>query len=187
MIEILPLQTLDGLSNVITGYTSAQKYTIARTETSDQINFSMQLVRLETPYVKHFDEYQDEETLQRYTNFLQQDLSLGAYEDDQLVGVAIAEAQAWNNSLWVWEFHVAETHRGRGIGEWLMKRLFAKGQAANLRAVFCETQTTNVPAINFYRKMGFTCDGINLSFYTNEDWPDGEVAMFMKKTLTANL
>ncbi len=187
MIEIKTLQNLDGLSSVITGYTSEQKYRIVRTETSDQINFLMQLVRLDTPYVKQFDDYLDVETLQRYTNFLQQGLSFGAYDGDQLVGVGIAEAQAWNNSLWVWEFHIAETHRRMGLGRKLMDSLAAKGQAANLRTIFCETQTTNVPAINFYRKIGFTCDGFNLSLYTNEDWPDGEVAIFMKKALTANL
>jgi ribosomal protein S18 acetylase RimI-like enzyme len=184
MIAIRPLQTLDNLSNVIKGYTSEQKYVVEKTETRDQITFSLRLVQLKQPYVKQFDEYSDEEILQRYTSFLTQGLSLGAYDGDQLVGVGIAEAQVWNNSMWVWEFHVAETHRGRGIGEQLMNELVVKGQTANLRAIFCETQTTNVPAINFYRKMGFTCDGINLSFYTNEDWPNGEVAVFMKKTLT---
>jgi len=186
MIEIRPLQSLDGLSNVITGYTSEQKYKISRTESGDQLTFSMQLVRLDTPYVVQFSDHLGEETLQDYTNFLQQGLSLGAYDDDQLVGVGIAEAQAWNNSLWVREFHIAETHRGKGIGRQLMDGLVAKGQSANLRAIFCETQTINVPAIRFYRKMGFTCDGLNLALYTNEDWPDGEVALFMKKSLTAN-
>jgi ribosomal protein S18 acetylase RimI-like enzyme len=183
MIEIRPLQSLDGLSNVIMGYTSEQKYRVVRSETSDQITFSMQLVTLDQPYVKQFDDYLDAETFQRYADFLQQNFSLGAYEGDQLVGVGIAEAQAWNNSMWVWEFHVAETHRGKGIGQQLMAGLIAKGQAAKVRAIFCETQTTNVPAIHFYRKMGFTCDGINLSFYTNDDWPEGEMAVFMKKTL----
>lgn len=187
MIEIRPLHSLLGLSNLITGYTSEQKYQITRTETSDQVIFSMQLIQLEQPYVKHFDNYLDVETFRRYADFLRQGLSLGVYDRDELVGVGISEAQAWNNSMWVWEFHVAESHRGRGIGEQLMKGLVAKGQAANLRAIFCETQTTNVPAIRFYHKMGFTCDGLNLSFYTNEDWPDGEVAVFMKKTLAPNL
>jgi hypothetical protein len=31
--------------------------------------------------------------------------------------------------------------------------------------------------------MGFTLDGIDLSLYTNEDWPDGEIALFMKRKL----
>lgn len=187
MIVIQPLGALVDLSNVIMGYTSEQKFRITRTEAGDQINFSMELIHLDKPYVKRFDDYLDAETLQRYANFLQQGLSLGAFDGDSLVGVAIAEAQAWNSSLWVWEFHVTETHRKMGIGRQLMDALVARGQAAGLRAIFCETQTTNVPAINFYRKMGFTVDGFNLSFYTNEDWPDGEVAVFMKKTLTVNL
>ena len=58
-----------------------------------------------------------------------------------------------------------------------------KGRAAGLRAIFLETQTTNVPAIRFYRKVGFTLDGIELSLYSNDDWPDGEMALFMKRVL----
>jgi ribosomal protein S18 acetylase RimI-like enzyme len=43
--------------------------------------------------------------------------------------------------------------------------------------ILCETQTTNVPAIDFYRRVGFKLEGIDLSYYSNEDWPDGEVAV----------
>jgi ribosomal protein S18 acetylase RimI-like enzyme len=46
-----------------------------------------------------------------------------------------------------------------------------------------ETQTTNVPAICFYRQAGFEFGGIDLSYYTNRDRIDGEVALFMKRKL----
>ena len=45
------------------------------------------------------------------------------------------------------------------------------------------TQTTNVPAIDFYRKVGFEVDGIDLSYYGNNDVEAGEVALFMKRKL----
>ena len=46
-----------------------------------------------------------------------------------------------------------------------------------MRVIVCETQNTNVPAIRFYQRMGFTLDGIDLSFYETID----EVAFFMKR------
>jgi ribosomal protein S18 acetylase RimI-like enzyme len=58
-----------------------------------------------------------------------------------------------------------------------------KAREANLRIAYCETQNTNVPAIRFYRKLGFRMEALNLSLYTNEDYPDGEIALFMKRKL----
>jgi hypothetical protein len=31
--------------------------------------------------------------------------------------------------------------------------------------------------------MGFVLDGVDLSYYSNEDWPNGEIALFMKRKL----
>ena len=44
-----------------------------------------------------------------------------------------------------------------------------------------ETQNTNVPAIHFYRSVGFELEGVDLSYYANDDFPDGQIAVFMKK------
>jgi ribosomal protein S18 acetylase RimI-like enzyme len=62
--------------------------------------------------------------------------------------------------------------------------LAARACAAGLRAVVCETQTTNVPAIAFYRQLGFEIDGVDLSYYSNDDASGGEVAIFMKLKLS---
>jgi ribosomal protein S18 acetylase RimI-like enzyme len=53
--------------------------------------------------------------------------------------------------------------------------------------IVCETQNTNVPAIRFYRALGFTVDGIDVSLYTNDDLARGEVALFLKKRLSESL
>lgn len=91
----------------------------------------------------------------------------------------------WNKSLWVWEFHVAEMYRRRGLGRRLMDALAGRAKAAGLRTIVCETQNTDVPAIDFYRAVGFSIEGIDVSYYTNDDLlPGGEVAIFMKRRLT---
>ena len=38
-------------------------------------------------------------------------------------------------------------------------------------------------AIQIYRQLGFRVEGVDLSYYTNEDYPDGEIAIFMKRRL----
>jgi streptothricin acetyltransferase len=180
-MQILPLTNLhaDDLHRLIAGYTSPARYRVQRTESDELTSFTLELETLDTPYVKPYEPI-DDDTLERYQGYAKNEFSLGAYEGDQLIALALAEQQHWNNTLWVWEFHIAKSHQGQGIGSRLMEAVAERGRAAGIRAIFCETQSTNVPAIRFYRKVGFTLDGINLSFYTNDDWPNGEIALFMK-------
>jgi ribosomal protein S18 acetylase RimI-like enzyme len=103
-----------------------------------------------------------------------------------LVGLAIAQRRNWNRSLWLWELGIEETRRRTGIGTKLVESLVHSAKDAGLRVIVCETQNTNVPAIDFYRKTGFELDGIDLSYYTNADMTTGEVALFMKRKLDRN-
>jgi ribosomal protein S18 acetylase RimI-like enzyme len=172
----------DTLKAIITGYTSDAKFRVNRIESETMMGFTLELVALNPPFVKVY-EPMDAETFEEHRSALQQGLSFGVYDNGQLVGIALAHERGWNRSLWVGEFHIAESHRDRGLGHMLMKRVMAEGKPHGLRLVGCETQTTNVPAIRFYRRMGFRLEGIDLSLYTNNDWPDGEIAIFLKRAL----
>lgn len=99
------------------------------------------------------------------------------------MGIAIAEARRWNSSLWIWEFYIAADCRRMGAGRDLMESLADLARQAGLRVMTAETQSTNVPAINFYRALGFEIDAIDCSYYTNQDIAAGEVALFMKRKL----
>jgi ribosomal protein S18 acetylase RimI-like enzyme len=184
MIEIRTLSALDAddLRRIITGYTAAEHYRVDYSESEAETRFTLRLEALPHPVEKRYPET-DAETMERYRAALPLGFSVGAYAGDVLAGLAIAEPQAWNNSLSVWEFHVAPNHRDQGIGRQLMEQVVNRARAAGLRIIVCETQSTNVPAIHFYRRMGFRLEGIDLSYYTNADWPDGEVAVFMKRRL----
>ena len=98
-------------------------------------------------------------------------------------GMALAEPHVWNKSLWVHEFHVAASQRGRGVGRRLMDALVQEASCAGLRTIVCETQNTNAPAIHFYQRLGFRIEGVDLSYYSNDDHPDGEIALFMKRPI----
>jgi ribosomal protein S18 acetylase RimI-like enzyme len=184
MIDIRELEQLncDDLYRLVTGYTSNAKYQVTKTESDQQFTLSLELVPLSPPYHKRYDHI-DPEILEHYQRVPPLGFSFSAYDGQQCVGIVLAEPRHWNKSLWVWELHVAETHRRRGVGQQLINALSEKARTAGLRTLVCETQNTNVPAMRFYRKAGFTLEGIDLSYYSNDDYPDGEIAVFMKKRL----
>ena len=99
------------------------------------------------------------------------------------MGFILGEPHDWNRSICVPEFHVAETYRQMGIGRKLMECVAQNSNRAGFRAIVCETQNTNVTAIEVYHKLGFRIEAIDISFYSNHDYPDGEMALFMKRRL----
>jgi len=182
MPDIRPLERLHlgDLERLIVGYTSHECYNVSRIETDASTVFTLELVRLEVPYVKPAPVMGDA-LVQQYQSILGEGLSFGVYEGVLLVAIELAESQSWNRSVYVHEFRVAEGYRGRGVGLALMDVLAARSREAGLRMIVCETQNTNIPAIRFYRKVGFTLDGIDLTLYTDDDGSEGEVAVFMKR------
>jgi ribosomal protein S18 acetylase RimI-like enzyme len=168
------------------GYASREKYVVRKAETRERIVVELELVRLDRPYVRTWEPIGEEER-RLYERAVSRGYSLAAYEGDEMVAVALAEPQDWNESLWVWEFHVEKRHQRRGTGRRLMEALAERARAAGLRVIVCETQNTNVPAIAFYRAVGFDLEGVDLSYYSNVDKLEGEVAVFMKRKLEPEL
>ena len=185
MIEICLLQQIQqaDLERVGGGYTSDSQYAVRYEKAESGVMLALQRVPLAQPYHKTFA-YDDDETMTRYERMVKLGYSWGAFDGDLLVGVLLAEPQMWNQSMWVWEFHVVEAYRGRGLGRRLMEQIATQAKEAGYRILVCETQNTNAAAIQIYRQLGFRAEGIDLSYYTNEDYPDGEVAIFMKRRLT---
>ncbi len=182
MTVIRPLLDVDEalLERLIVGYTSHEVYRVTRDETLDTIRFALQLVMLEQPFKKRYPPL-DPTEMQRYRDLAAAGHVFGAFADEICVGIALCEPQRWNSSLYVWEFHIAPEYHRKGIGQALMAAVEAHARAEEMRCVVCETQTTNVPAIRFYRAMGFTIDAVDVSLYTNDDIERGEVAVFLKK------
>jgi len=184
MIAIRPLPHFDAqrFQAIASGYTTTAIYRVTWADSREQASFILTRKTLPDPKVFRFP-FSDED-FAHYRAIVPGEYCLAAYDGEEAVGVAIAEAQGWNNVLWVWDFHVAEAHRGQGIGRRLMSALAEKATAAGLRAMVCETQNTNTPAIDFYRAVGFALEGIDISYYTNEDMQPGHtVAVFMKRRL----
>lgn len=163
------------------GYVSTAKYAVDKIENDDKTVVTLIREQLASPYRKQWPLL--DEDLDKYRRLLTQDFSFGAWDGDLLVGISVAEEYAWNRSLQIWEFHVVDSHRRLGIGRRLMDTVASRAHDANLRILVCETQNTNTPAIDFYRKVGFNVQAIDLSFYSNDDIDGGEVAIFMKRKI----
>src|SRR5262245_51467408 len=151
MIEIQSLTQLTAadLRRVSSSYTSSDKYAVHYTHSDSHVTFELQRIPLDEPKVRRYNHY-DEETLQRYHEALAEGYSFGAYVGEQLIGLILASAHHWNHSIWVWEFHVAETHRRLGAGRGLMNALAEKARQEGFRTIVCETQNTNATAIQVY-------------------------------------
>lgn len=187
MIEIRPLTrfSMDQLAEIGSGYTSTARYVVRKTESHEHMAITMDLTPFGSPYMKRW-ERSDEKEQQRYQQYAAEGYSLGAYDGDRLVGYALTEPRWWNRTLWVWEFHVEQGYRRKGIGRKLMDTLAERALQAGFRCIGLETQNTNVPAISFYRAVGFEIEAVDLSFYTNTDLIDGEVAIYMKRKWSAS-
>lgn len=181
-IAIRPLKLSDllAVTRLVVGYTSHEMYVVEKQETPEQTTISLRLEPLPTPYNKEFTS--DEETMGIYRDLLRGKFCFGAYDGAQIVAIAMAELHAWNRTFWVWEFHVAESHRGQGIGRTLLEFLCDQAYEAGARVVLVETQNTNVPAMRFYRALGFAIEGLDLTYYDPENLDVGdEIAIFMKR------
>lgn len=165
----------------LNGFVTREIYEVSKEEKDDEINISLKLKRLDEPLIKEWPHI--EKDIVWYNEIIIQELSLGAYDNERLVGVLIAEKREWNNSLWIADIAVAEEYRGQGVGSLLMENLLKLAKAKQVRIIGLETQSSNLPDITFYRKNGFALDGIDLSLYTNNDVENKEVALYMKKKI----
>ena len=184
MIEIRPLSEFnpDQVRELISGYTSSAIYKVTKDENDTSTVISLDLKYLETPYVKQWES--SDEEIECYRKMIKEGLSLGVYDSNRLVGIAIVEKKMWNRTLWIWELHVNPEYQRKGIGKQLIEHLMTIGREVDCRVIVCETQNTNVPAISFYRSVGFEIGAIDLSYYTNDDITDFEVAVFMKRFIS---
>lgn len=178
-IRLLKKIELKEIKRVAPGYTSNSKYIVLHKDSQSHSLIDLHLVDLDTPYTKKYNQF-NSKTIGRYQKILKEDYSFGAYDGDLLVGILIAEPRSWNQSLRVWEFHIDAAYRHRGISKKLMDAVTEKAKDAGIRIIVCETQNTNAAAIKIYRHLGFRVEAIDISYYSNKDYPDGEIAVFMK-------
>ena len=110
--------------------------------------------------------------------------AFGVKDDNgQLIAFLEFDTEEWNNRLIMTQLLVKEECRGKGVGRMLMDFVKDFAVKEDYRIITLETQNTNIPAIDFYFKMGFTFCGSNIFFYSNDDIGENEVMLEMAITL----
>ncbi len=124
------------------------------------------------------EEYDNTDTLfQEYWN---NPRAYGVRNDDgEMVAFLEFDTEEWNNRLVMTQLLVKQECRGKGVGKMLVDFVKQYAVDEDYRIITLETQNTNVPAIDFYLKMGFTFSGTNLFFYSNDDVGENEVMLEM--------
>ena len=86
-------------------------------------------------------------------------------------------SENWSNRLRISELFVEKSYRRKGLGHHLLAIAKEQTRREKRRALILETQSSNVPAITFYLKEGFTLIGFDSCAYSNEDLQRKEVRL----------
>ena len=111
-----------------------------------------------------------------------QDISAFALIDDtngEIMAYLELSREEWNDRLRITNLLVKEDFRGNGFGSALIEKAKSIALSEDRRIIVLETQSCNVPAIDFYLKHGFVFAGTNLYFYSNLDIEEDEVMIEM--------
>ncbi len=106
-----------------------------------------------------------------------------ALVDGEPAGYVECALEEFTNLVRVLHLYVRQGSRRMGVGTKLLEGVEQAARHFRARGVVIETQTGNVPAIQFYQSMGYTFWGVNSAFYTNDDVAKRDVRVDLGKTL----
>lgn len=173
-MEIKKLQKLisnPGLNWGNNGYSTDIIYSVSSLEFGGSFDFTLREKKLS--YTKTWETGSDD--LDELNIIIEKGSSFGAFTDGELQGWIICEHRTWNNSFYIENILVNEKYRRQGLGIMLIKSAIKEARRLSCRVIELETQNTNYPAIQFYRRMGFNITGVNTRLYDQSD----EIALFM--------
>lgn len=166
---------------------SYEDYVLHYTYTSDS-HYRAQLTENEQGFSFVFTKEKLPEVLERdcfdtlFQSYWSGVTAYGVFEteaDAEPAAVLELAREEWNNRLVITQLLVNEGQRGNGIGKMLIEKTVEIAKEEDFRLITLETQTCNVPAIEFYKKCGFKFAGTNLHFYSNDDISENEVMIEM--------
>ena len=114
---------------------------------------------------------------------VEKELEVSWMADEQIAGYVELNMERWNNRMRVANLFVEEPFRGTGAGTALMEHAVLVAKKAGARMLVLETQSCNMPAIEFYLSRGFAIGGMDLFHYSNEDLEKHEVRIEMMRML----
>ncbi|MDQ1095273.1 MULTISPECIES: GNAT family N-acetyltransferase [Chryseobacterium] len=158
----------------LNGYKTDKILAVCSIETPNE--FELILREKKQSYQKDWKQQYDIEMLNA---IISEGHSFGAFYQSELIGWVICRFRADNRSLVIENMLVSEPFRGQNIGRMLIKAANREARSLGCRMVELETQNTNYPAVEFYRKCGFSITGWNSKRYEDAT----ETAVFMSYDL----
>ncbi|KUP08162.1 hypothetical protein Q73_07315 [Bacillus coahuilensis m2-6] len=143
-----------------------------------------------TAFATDYEEYVNrKDRIQRVKNNLMKDsaFTVGAFQDDQLVGVAtmvIHEQSKLKHKAEIYAVYVSPTQRGRSIGYHLLQKLMKVAKTKNIEQLLLTVEANNQKAICLYQRAGFKQIGIEKNAMKINDIYYDEA--YMQKMLTTN-
>jgi GNAT superfamily N-acetyltransferase len=128
------------------------------------------------PFVKDYDAIKGKGPARWLTRFDTTNWGLiAAYVNGDRIGGAVIAHDAADVDLLenrtdlavLWDIRVEPAERGVGVGRQLFRAVEAWARARRCTQLEVETQTNNVPACHFYRKMGCSIRSIDRFAYPN--------------------
>lgn len=155
-------------------YNSDEDYLPIATSCKEEFSFTFTRRSLEKTY--HHDSY---DTL--FEDYWQDCQAFGVCDKSSGDIVAYLEIsrEEWNDRLRITNLLVIEEYRRRKIGTLLIEKVKEIARQEDRRIIILETQSCNIPAIDFYMSHGFTFAGTNIYFYSNIDIEYDEVMIEM--------
>lgn len=120
-----------------------------------------------------------------FNTYVENPLAFKAVHLREDVGYLQLGHERWNNRLRIWEILVRPEYRRSNIGTQFIRVAIEQAKMVGARALVLETQSCNIPAINFYLKQGFQLIGFDLANYSNWDQQRREIRLEMGLTLTS--
>lgn len=184
-VRALELGDLPTLSEINPTFISDAMLRVEREEQGMNVIWRLTEVPLEPPFDRGKGYNLQDRDLEDIRGWLKEGdgLHLLVLDASRPVALLNVQLQVWNNTGFIWNILVDRNYRRRGLGRMLIERAVAWGSERKLRALCLETQSNNLPAIRFYRRMGFYLSGVRADLYTNHDLERGEVALFFSYPL----
>lgn len=118
-------------------------------------------------------------TMKLYQDWLEDPAAFILTQDSKIIGYLELDKESWSNRLRISELLIFDEYRHLGYGTILIEKAKDIAQKENFREIVLGTETCDSKAIDFYLKNGFKVNGIDLSFYDNDDVSKKEVRIEM--------
>lgn len=180
-MDIRPLTAsdLDRLTEIDSTVDSMQYLHVERGGEGLAIGFSIEPRPLRTKLIDRNAVSEDLRfVLKQVVMGIEDGMALAAEHEDMLVALMLAQVDLEHDTLRILDVRVDYDLRRQGLGSALLYKAIEEARNRELRAVCASTRANNLPAAQFFNKLGFDLAGLDTHFDSNHDLVKEVVSLF---------